>query len=229
LSHSRLKLLAVEIRQAKGRFIEGRPPSTELVERGFTEEELVEFLAAVDDDKYTTIFTLMAALGLRASEVAALRGRDLEGDQLRIMSRKGGFGAMVRLPSSLLSLFPACGPQELIFGVTSWGLRLKFNHWRKKAGLDEVYLHTKPCGAGMGPRPCYRLSLHSLRHYAIQKFCRLSRDPDLTRRFARHRHQETTERYLQKTRKEEVELVLEGMAEPSIKKIPALGVQYGDS
>jgi integrase len=72
-----------------------------------------------------------------------------------------------------------------------------------------VYLHTAPCGVIKKSQPRHRLTLHSFRHYAIQRFHAACKDPDLARRFARHKNQANTNTYLEGSRKEEVELVLE--------------------
>jgi hypothetical protein len=43
-----------------------------------------------------------------------------------------------------------------------------FQKCMRKAKLDEIYGYT----SGANPKPLYRLTPHSLRHYAITNFCR---------------------------------------------------------
>lgn len=161
-------------------------------------------MAAVDSDEDRAVFILMASLGLRVGELAALEGKDLEGERLRISGAKGGFSGYLRLPPGLLSILPQRSPGERLF-PNSKKLRRRFALYRAKSGLLEVYALGEPGGRARTRRPLYRLSLHSLRHYAVQRVMRLTRDPDLARRFARHKKLETTLRYFRSSRQEEIE------------------------
>lgn len=221
ISHQNLKMMNKEmIAITKKRFISGRPPKSELVERGFTEAEFLRFMDVVDDDEDRRCFMLMAMLGLRVGELAMLRGRDLEGDQLRITTLKGGYASVIRLPPPILALLPLGGQDAPMFNRSTKVLRARFAHYRAKAGLTDVYLYTEPCGHGKQVRnPRYRLSLHSLRHFAIQRLYSATKDADLARRFARHRHMQTTERYLRSTRKEELEAAIDAVMAKDIKNL----------
>ncbi len=226
ISHQKLMLMSKDLtRITKERFHAGRPPKSEIVERGFTEAEFLQFMDVVDDDEDQRCFMLMAMLGLRVGELVMLRGRDLEGDQLRITTLKGGYASVIRLPPPILSLLPLVGPDAFLFNRSTKVLRQRFAHYRAKAGLTDIYLYTDPCGHGKQVRnPRYRLSLHSLRHFAIQRLYSETKDADLARRFARHRHIQTTERYLRSTRKEELEAAIEAVLAKDIKNLAVVGV-----
>lgn len=213
--HWQLKELSKELRAVqKERFISGRGRQCELVELAFTDEELERFMEAVDNPMDKICYTLMSVLGLRVGELCALRGEALEGDQLRIPTLKGGHGAVIRLPSSLLSLIPCVGPKERIFPITTKTLRERFRKYRAKAGLNEVYMTTEPCGKARIRNRRFRLSLHSLRRYAIWNIYKLKKDPDLARRFARHKHLQTTLEYFKSSRKDEIDALLGEICEP---------------
>jgi hypothetical protein len=104
-------------------------------------------------------------------------------------------------------------------------LRDRFKAYRELAGLDEVYMRTLPCGKYGNENKRYRVTIYSLRHYAIQRFYSITRDLDLTRRFARHRHTETTEVYLKTSRKEEIERVVSSFSSPllALSAAPPMG------
>ncbi|MDD5340176.1 MAG: site-specific integrase [Candidatus ainarchaeum sp.] len=180
----------------------------ELIEKAFTDQELAQLLEVVDDPQDRLCYMALALLGLRVGELAQLRGRDLQGDELRITASKGSFSGLLRLPPALLEMIPPRRPGELLFSRTAKQLRDHFGRYRHEAGLDQIYCYTEPGGRARHRNPRYRLSLHSLRHYAIQRVYNATRDPDLARRFARHRKLQTTLGYFKSSRKEDVEDVL---------------------
>ena len=215
LSHHRLSDLRKEIRETTSKkYIEGRPSKIELVERSFDDRELKQFLEVVDDPLYKAAYLMMAVTGLRTGELLSLKGCDIvDGDQLRITSTKGSFDAFIKLPDALLKILPMRESQERLFPINNWTFRKKFAMYRRAAALVDIYARTLPCGPRMTRQRRYRLSLHSLRHYAISKAYELTKDPDLVRRFARHTQMDTTLRYLKSTRKNEVENVMERMSQ----------------
>lgn len=222
LPHHRMKNLSKELCGAREKRFPRTSLKVETVERGFTETELGRFMAVIDDEADKAAFMLMATLGLRVGEFAALKGKDLEGDVLRIAGAKGGYSGYLRLPPSLHSIIPKKGPEERFFSPSK-ELRKRFAHYRTKAGLTEVYAFGEPGGRSGARRPLYRLSLHSLRHYAIQRVMRLTKDPDLTRRFARHRKLDTTLKYFRSSRASELENVIEALSPKFIQ----MGTKFG--
>lgn len=214
-SHGRLKRWAKEIKEANtSRFVSGRPRKCELVERSFTDGELRSFLDTVTDPHDRLCFIFMATLGLRPGELCKLRGEDFDRErrELRIQSAKGSYMATLRIPRSLADLLPHVHGHERIFQRSPKQLRDRFRIYREASGLDDVYLMTEPCGRAGTRNPRYRLSLHSLRHYAIGRVYSRCKDPLLTRAFARHRHLDTTEHYLKKSMKGEVESLIGTLA-----------------
>ena len=214
LPHHRLKEIGKELsRVREKRFQRHEGCKVEAVERGFTDEEFARFMAVVGDDQDKAIFTLMATLGLRVGELCALKGKDLEGDRLRVSGAKGGFSGYLKLPPPLLSIIPLTEPEAKLFPRHA-EIRRRFDLYRSKAGLNDAYALSEPGGRNGTKRPLFRLSLHSLRHYAIQRVMKLTKDPDLARRFARHKKLDTTLRYLRKSRQEEIEGAIEALAIP---------------
>lgn len=197
--------------ERRSRFNDRNGPRVEMVERGFNETEFRLFMSVVDDRYDRICFTLMAALGLRIGEVLRIQGKHIKEGKLTILSEKGSFEACLTLPENILSMLPNLADEEKLIPIVSKNIRVHLYEYLKRVGLDEIYLITRPGGAGRVPSRRYRLSLHSFRRYAIQKFYRLTKDVDLTRRFARHRQVQNTETYLKTSRREEVELVLEKM------------------
>lgn len=214
LPHWRLKQLSKELTQAQNqRFPRTGQAKVELVERGFTEDEFNRLMAVVDDPEDRVIFLVMACFAMRENEAARLKGRDIRGDQVLIPDSKGGFAGTYQIPPSLLSLIPACGDDERIFlrdyedPLKELGLR--FRKYRERAGLTEIYGFAKAGGrSGSFERPLSRISLHSFRHFGIQRFFRLCGSVELTRRFARHKKIETTLKYLRRTMKAEVDQIM---------------------
>jgi hypothetical protein len=80
--------------------------------------------------------------------------------------------------------------------------------YREKSALAELYGFAEPGGRGNVRRPLYRLTTHSLRHYGIWTVYEKTKDPHLAQKFARHKHLDTTLKYLRKSRKEEVEVLI---------------------
>lgn len=215
LPHQKLKALSKFIHTTRNRrFNEGNHESNcELTERGFTSEELQKLLAVIDDDEDRLAILLMATLGLRTIELCRLKGRDLVGDTLRITAAKGSFEATLRIPDKLLEIIPAREPNEPLIGKEAKTLRFRFRKYRDRAGLGEIYMTTKPCGLRMVRNRRYRLSLHSLRHYAVEQAYETTKDIDLARRLARHKDCATTMKYLKASRKGEVEAIVSGLAD----------------
>lgn len=215
VSHHKLMDWMKELREVTHeRYTGGKPKKAELVEKGFTPSELDRFFSVVDDPEAKRCYLVMATLGLRLGELCRLKGSDYnpETKELRIPSAKGSYSGVIKLPESIAQIIPKKKPDEPLFNRTYKQLRDRFAIYREKAGLTDVYMYTEPCGVGRKTKNrLYRLTCHSFRHYAIQRFYRMCKDVDLTRRFARHKRSNTTAIYLQSSRKEEVEALLEQM------------------
>lgn len=212
-SHHKLKQLSKRIyREMKERY-----PRTglkcELVDKGFTQEEFSLFLSHVEDEKIKACFILMAYLGLRVGELTRLKKNDLDGNKLRINAEKGSYSAYLTLPDVLVNLIQKHKGRHLkLIDVSNRQLSYSFDLYRKKAGLDEVYSYSNPAGKNRNfTRPLYRFSLHSLRHFGIQQVYERSKNPELARKFARHRKIQTTLGYFRKNNAQEIENVIAQM------------------
>lgn len=96
-----------------------------------------------------------------------------------------------------------------LIDISDKQLRYAFDFYRKKAGLNEVYAYARLAGKNKNfAKPLYRFSLHSLRHFGIQQVYDKSKDPELARKFARHRKIQTTLNYFRKNKAQEVEDII---------------------
>ena len=78
-------------------------------------------------------------------------------------------------------------------------VRKVFRDTLKLAALDEFYAYSEETDPNKKERRLYRLSTHSLRHYAITKFSKSNNgNVVLSSRFARHASPSTTMRYIAK-------------------------------
>lgn len=182
-----------------------------------TEEELDRLLDQPDarypsGRRNLAILLVMADAGLRVSEVTALRTGDVisEGGQLtHLLIRHGKGGKSARQPlttraASKLALWLqtrgqlgiGAGP---IFCTVSSGLsRGGFSRpgQRLEPGrpLSTGYLRQLVKRLGRRAGIQRNISPHTLRHTAITRFLRACGNLELTRKFARHEHVQTTSR-----------------------------------
>ena len=78
-------------------------------------------------------------------------------------------------------------------------VRNEFRNTLKLAALDEFYGYSEETNPNKKERRLYRLSTHSLRHYAITRFSKANNgNVVLTSRYARHASPTTTMRYIAK-------------------------------
>jgi integrase len=237
-----IKALGILSDARKRRFLRRRMPKYGAINKGFTDEELVRFLNAVEDPRMALIFTFQAVLGLRIGEVVKLHIRDinLETRELKIGNEKGNRTDCLPIPPQLFE-------QTLKFisdyeadisrakGHLFWAenypernscpylsknfARNVFRRTIKKLKLDESY----GLSDGQNPKLLHRLTTHSLRHYAITNFSKKNNgNVVLTSRFARHHKIETTMTYIH-TEKEElyrsISMAQEGGILEKVKKI----------
>jgi integrase len=87
----------------KRRFLRRRIPKYGTINKGFTEEELIRFLNAVEDPKLALLFTFQAVLGLRIGEAVKIHIRDinLQTKELRIDNQKGSRADCLPVPTQL--------------------------------------------------------------------------------------------------------------------------------
>ncbi len=197
-----------------------RMPKYGSLNKGFTEQEIVAFFRAIDNDKFRLLFEYQANLGLRIGEACQVNIKDInfETRELKIRTEKA------RTIDTLIIPFPlfketiefAQNNAELIqqaqgylFFAEQSGkptknpyiavdyARNRFRHYRELARVDEVYDVSDEVDGVRTPRKLHRLTTHSLRHYAITRFAKQTNgNLVLTSRFARHLEPNTTMTYI---------------------------------
>ncbi len=202
----------------KVRFLRSKKPRYGTMNKGFVDEELERFFAAIDDQRFYLLFSYQAMLGLRIGEAVRININDLnlKNREIRIFTEKSGKTDYLIVPQKLFEstisyigqheaeiasssgflFFPvACGRNDRTTEphVTSETARKFFRVYVEKAKLQEIYAYTK----GARPVPLYRLTPHSLRHYAITNFCRKNGgNMMLASKFARHNNVQITMTYV---------------------------------
>ncbi len=178
------------------------------------------FLRNVKSEKFKLLFRYQACLGLRVGEVSKLHVSNIDFDkrELTLKSEKSGRLDCLLIPVELFKeTIEYIAKNEARIKASSGYVFFKendnnhnnvpyidLNYVRKvfreavsSADLDQVYDHSEETIPGHKSRPLYRLTTHSLRHYAITRFAK-STNGNLVQasRFARHAKPETTMRYI---------------------------------
>lgn len=175
--------------------------------RNFTEEELARFYAAIHDEKYKLLYRCQDLMGLRIGEVIKINVRDISHDtrELTLMTEKSKKLDRTLIPDQLYNdlvkfirnnekkimeaqgyVFFNARPRGVAPGhVQSNEPRKIFRKAAEKAGISQIYGYSHE-STGRKPRPLYRLTTHSHRHYAATKFYRRCKDVKLTNMFLRH-------------------------------------------
>lgn len=207
------------------RFRHRAEPKYGSTNKAFTEAELQHFLRHVKSEKFRLLFRFQACLGLRVGEVARLHVSNIDflngTRELTIRSEKSQKPDSLKIPLDLYEEasafvnknFPAIeAAQGHIFfkendnnnhnevpHVDLNYVRKVFRVAVKEAGLAKVYDYSEETAEGHRERPLYRLTTHSLRHYAITRFSKaVNGNVVLTSRFARHSNPLITMRYIAK-------------------------------
>jgi len=202
----------------KTRFLRSKKPKYGSMNKGFTDEELERFMGVVDCPKMHLLFSFQAVLGLRIGEAIRVNIKDinLRTRELRIFSEKSSRTDYLLIPETLFdstlayisnyeqeisasqgflffSLEPCRRTRKTLPHLTTQTVRTLFHEYVRKAGLEEIYGYS----SGAKPKPLFRLSPHSLRHYAITNFCRKNGgNVALASRFARHANLQVTMGYI---------------------------------
>jgi integrase len=202
----------------KYRFLRKRTPKYGSMCKAFREDELERFFSVIDDPKLHLLFSFQATMGLRIGEAVHINIKDinLRTRELRIFTEKSKktdfllipiqfFDRVIRYIESyekeiaaargflFFSFTPGRRTLDTEHHLTTHSARDFFRRYLKKAKLEEVYGFT----AGAKARALYRLTPHSLRHYAITNFVRRNGgNAVLASRFARHSNLQTTMVYI---------------------------------
>lgn len=183
------------------------------INKGFTKEELDQFLKHVKNPKAHLAFTLQAYLGLRVGEVVSikLQNIDLTQRQLYVQTEKAHTGDRLYLHDQAFAVLAPWIQKHreaiiahegyVLFGkeqyqhLSSAWLRGYFRKALKRAGLDQVYAKsTEPIEKT--PRALHRFSTHSLRHYFGTSVYKQTKDPVITQRLLRHTEPGSTMTYI---------------------------------
>ena len=226
VSQARLEELKALLNKAyKKRFKAPREPKYGSINKAFSERELQVFLRNTNR-KFRLLFKYQAYLGLRVGEVAQLHigNINFEKRELTIRSEKSGKMDSLKIPLELFvetrqfvsdhigQIKAAHGfvffkdndnNHNKIAHVEANYVRKVFRETLRASALDEFYGYSEETAPKKKERRLYRLSTHSLRHYAITRFAKSTNgNVVLTSRFARHADPSTTMRYIAKDNEE---------------------------
>ncbi len=219
-----VKAITILSEARKSRFLRSRRPKYGSMNKGFTDEELERFFGVIKDPKAHLLFSFQAILGLRIGEAVRLNIKDinLKTRELRIFTEKSGKTDYLLIPEKLFdTTLQYIGAYEkeiatskgyLFFSftdgrrskatqpfITTHTARCIFREYVKTAKLEEVYGYSR----ASNPKPLFRLSPHSLRHYAITNFSKKNAgNVILASRFARHSNIQVTMTYIHTKREE---------------------------
>jgi integrase len=196
------------------------------INKGFTQEELVKFLSVIEDDRFLLMFSYQAFCGLRIGEVTKVNIADFDftAHTLKVHTEKAQTLDIQKVPEFLFSQtldYLQRHTKEiddskgfLFFADKRYShtemphidlhyARNMFRHYISLTGLNEIYDTTEESVVGRTKRRLYRLSSHSLRHYAITSFNRaVNGNITLTKAFARHRDLSSTQVYIHTSKEE---------------------------
>lgn len=197
--------------ERKRRYPRNRQAKYGNTNRGFTQEELDRFLPAVKNDKARFAFTVMSNLGLRVGEVVDMRLEDIDfkNSIIRIRTEKAKTNDLMPLHDSIkatIQEWVTAHREEITAhnGYLIWGkkngliperLRASFRDALARTELNTSYGKANP-GKGGTQRKLHRLTTHSLRHYFITRVYKVTKDPVVAQRLARHKSQKSTGVYI---------------------------------
>ena len=208
------------------RFKKPKEPRYGTINKGFTELELQRFLRNVKNEKFVLLFKYQAYMGLRVGEVCKLHISNIEFDkrELTIKSEKSSKIDSLIIPLDLFKETITYIQQHKVQIEAAKGFiffkdndnnhnqvpHVDLNYVRKvfresimRTGLDQVYAYSEETTPSHHERPLYRLTTHSLRHYAITHFAKSTNgNVVLSSRFARHSNPSTTMHYIAKDKDE---------------------------
>ena len=210
----------------KKRFKTPAEPKYGSISKAFTEAELQHFLRSVKNEKFLLLFKYQAYLGLRVGEVSKLHISNINFDkrELTLKSEKSNRldsliiplelfketveyiaknDARIRASNGHVFFKDNDNNHNGIWHVEVNYVRKVFRDTLKLSALDEFYAYSEETDPNKKERRLYRLSTHSLRHYAITKFSKSNNgNVVLSARFARHASPSTTMRYIAKDKDE---------------------------
>lgn len=236
----------VDTRRFKGK---RKTPKYGSINKGFTELELQRFLRNVPNDKFGILFKYQAYLGLRVGEVNRLHVGNIDFDkrELTIKSEKSAISDSLVIPLDLFNeTIDFIAKNEASIKASNGYVFFKdndnndnkvpymdmnyirkvFRQIAKASGLDQIYDYSEESQDSHRHRPLYRITTHSLRHYAITHFAKSTNgNVVLASRFARHSSPTTTMRYIAKD-KDELYKNIDNAFSDKIKPLKELSKTY---
>lgn len=198
-----------------------KTPKYGSITKGFTDEELHDFLSSIEIPKYHLLFNFQATMGLRVGEAVKVNLNDINQKtrELNIWSEKRKRPDYLTITLDLydetlsyMKTFESeiAEAQGYLFfkdnlhyskRKEAWleknYVRKVFTHYIAKAKIENQDYGTSDESNGNITRTLHRLTTHSLRHYAITRFSRACNgNLELTRKFARHSRYDTTVTYI---------------------------------
>ncbi|MCL4365597.1 site-specific integrase [Candidatus Marsarchaeota archaeon] len=195
LTHHQMKLIKKIVhKQFLKKFAKNQPPKYGSLNKGFTEQEVQMFFRVIDNPKLRLLFSYQAQLGLRVGEAVKLNIKDIDFQtrELTIKSEKSNTLDTLIIPIPLFRLTleyikPNNKQIESSMGYIFFKeegyyserneqylsknyVRNRFRYYVQKAGMDKVYDSSDETNYDRTPRSLHRLTMHSLRHYAITSF-----------------------------------------------------------
>ncbi len=228
LPQSKLEEMKASLHKVyKKRFVTDNRPKYGTINKGFTELELQHFFRNVKNDKFRLLFKYQAYLGLRVGEVSKLHISNINFDkrELTLENEKSHKTDSLLIPAELFREtieFVSKYAKEIklaegyiFFKEHDYNVRnrlahIEVNYVRKvfreavlASNLDEAYGHSEETYPNHKERQLYRLTTHSLRHYAITHFAKATNgNVVLASRFARHSKPDMTMRYINRDNEE---------------------------
>ncbi len=224
----RLEDMKSILHKAYGRRFKGRrkTPKYGSINKGFTELELRQFLINVPYEKFRLLFKYQAYLGLRIGEACALHISCIDFDkrELTLETEKAKKMDTLLIPVALFKeTIEYIAKNETSIKASNGYVFFKehdnnanrlqhveVNYARKvfresaqSAGLNQMYGTSEETYSDHKERGLYRLTSHSLRHYAITRFAKATNgNVVLASRFARHSRPDITMTYISKDQEE---------------------------
>ncbi len=210
-------------RRFKGR---SRTPKYGSINKGFNDLELRQFLLNVKYEKFRLLFKYQAYVGLRIGEACVLHLSNIDFDkrELTIETEKAKKMDSLLIPQELFKETSEFIHKYMKEIRNSGGYvffkdhdnnsnklpHVEVNYVRKvfreavnASGLNQVYGISEETYADHKERRLYRLTSHSLRHYAITRFAKSTNgNVVLASRFARHSRPDITMTYIGKDQEE---------------------------
>ncbi len=170
-----------------------KTPKYGSLSKAFSDIQLQRFLHVIDSDKFRLLFSYQAQLGLRIGEAVRvnINSIDLETRELTLKTEKAQVMDSLLIPRPLFKdtiafISKHKAEIEKAQGYLFYAdklrtkrpepfleqnyVRNRFRHYIFLVGLDEVYDTSDETNPNRSVRHLYRLTTHSLRHYAITHF-----------------------------------------------------------